>query len=388
MKLARLSQSIAEGKLTKDRIQDSLDTLDQMKDRVITKAIEFLQSVKEAFEENEQEIRQEVKKIENTDIDIILGHKSINWDAVEVRINNSINWSNVNDYLTKALRDENLSIIRHSDKLQQKNEFLKLANWLKDKSTNNSLITSIIDKYNKIPPKLPFKIISSEILNTDKNNRPLVVTDPMYNKYTRYVGLKLEVECYDSSSVTFHLVYTKRPTAIDSIMRSFALFTGSKNDTVKERKKIELTRTIKIEPSTKYISLSGMGNDSECTFSLNDHFIHVYVEDFLLHTKQFTVSLSPSEIYEMQLKDAVEHLEKIKNTQYFETELKSLHDQLLQIKEWKFGRSSSTKDRQIDELQKKIISLMEKSEREKETKMRDQRILINNLKELIQQEPY
>ena len=88
MKLAKQADKLAAGKLTKDRIKDSIETLEEMKDKELSQAIQLLESVKEAYETNEREIRAEVRRMEETDIQIKLGSRSINWSAVEDNIKN------------------------------------------------------------------------------------------------------------------------------------------------------------------------------------------------------------------------------------------------------------------------------------------------------------
>ncbi|MCZ8169284.1 MAG: hypothetical protein O9297_11800 [Flavobacterium sp.] len=120
MKLAKLAESLAVNEATKNKVKENIITLDEMKDRELSQVIDFFKSVKEAFEENEREIRQEVKRMEQTDIQIKMGHKTINWDAVEDNIKNSIKWASVNDLLEKILSDINLNKIKQSTKYTTK----------------------------------------------------------------------------------------------------------------------------------------------------------------------------------------------------------------------------------------------------------------------------
>ncbi|MBK6977136.1 MAG: hypothetical protein IPH28_08590 [Cytophagaceae bacterium] len=196
-KLAKLTESIALGKLTKDRIIDSLNTLEEMKEKEISQAIQLLESIKDAYEENKRKIKRQVKELEETDIEIRLGHKTINHRAVEDNIKNSIEWQKVNELLATVLSDNSLKKIKESDNNDLKHEFIQLANWLKENSLKNSTITTIISKYKKIPPKLPFKIISSVVTNTDNK--------PLFTKFIRYIGLRLDVQVLDEKSITFIL---------------------------------------------------------------------------------------------------------------------------------------------------------------------------------------
>lgn len=62
MKLAKLAKSIAVNDATKNKVKENISTLQEMKDRELSEIVMFLNSVKEAYAENEREIRQEVKK--------------------------------------------------------------------------------------------------------------------------------------------------------------------------------------------------------------------------------------------------------------------------------------------------------------------------------------
>jgi len=59
MKLVRLADSVAISDQVKERAKENLNTLLEMKDRAIYQAIDFLQSVKDAYKTNEAQIRQE-----------------------------------------------------------------------------------------------------------------------------------------------------------------------------------------------------------------------------------------------------------------------------------------------------------------------------------------
>ena len=61
LKLIEFADSIAVGKLTKDRAKDSLATLTEMKDKEINEAIEFLQSIKDAYITNKATIEAQIR---------------------------------------------------------------------------------------------------------------------------------------------------------------------------------------------------------------------------------------------------------------------------------------------------------------------------------------
>ncbi|MBK9736906.1 MAG: hypothetical protein IPO92_18900 [Saprospiraceae bacterium] len=242
-----MAESIAVGKLTKDRIQDSIVTLEEMKDREILQVIEVLQSIKNSYEENKRKIKLQVKLIEETDIEIILGRKSINQKIVDDNIKNSLDWQKVNELIANILTDNNLKKIKENNDTKVKTEFFELANWLRENSQKSLPIDKIINKYKSIPPKLPFKIISSVITNTDKDNNPLPVTNPLYKKHTRFIGLKFNVECFENKNVTFYKKYIKTDGSYSS------------NDKISPKGYTNST-TASINTKTKVINLSGWGN--------------------------------------------------------------------------------------------------------------------------------
>ncbi len=367
MKLAKQAEKLAAGKLTKDRIKDSIETLEEMKDKELSQAIQLLQSVKEAYETNEREIRAEVRRMEETDVQIKLGYRSINWSAVEDNIKNSINWEEVNKLLISILPDNNLKKIKESNKNEEKKEFLELANWLKEKSKRASTITNIIDKYKKIPPKLPFKIISSTITNTDKNSNPLTVTNPLYKKHTRYVGLKINVDCSEVSSITIYKKYVNPSGKYSS------------NDKVSPKGYTSST-TATISPNTKVIDLSGWGSSESCTFEIGKHRIELYVDEYMIYSTEFIIDIAPSEKLEAEIKKAEGKLSEIRSSEFFKSELEMAKNEMSEIQKFQLFRSSSTKQSQIAEQERKISNIKQRAEAEKKQQLDKQNKLIEKLK--------
>ncbi|MFV0553417.1 MAG: tetratricopeptide repeat protein [Mangrovibacterium sp.] len=172
IRLAKLSTSIAVGKLQKDRIKDNLATLEGMKDREINDAIAFLHSVKETYKTNEANIRREVKELEVTDMDLILGRKTINYSAVEVSIRNSINWDKVVELILAVIPKENINRIQNAQNALKINEFKSLVDFLFEK-LNYSQKTQVKYLYYwknvSVPPPSPQKIRPSSTSNTNTN---------------------------------------------------------------------------------------------------------------------------------------------------------------------------------------------------------------------------
>ncbi len=367
MKLSLLAKELAIGSLTKERIKESINTLEEMKDKEISQAIDFIKSVKDAYITNERSIRAEVKKIEETDLEIRLGYKSINRSAVEDNIKNSIDWQKVNVLLVEILSDNNLKKIKESDKSEQKKELMELMIWIKGNSLRSSTISTIIEKYKKIPPKLPFKIISSVVTNTDNK--------PLYTKYIRYIGLKLNIEVIEDKSVTLFIKYINPKGVVDN---------NSKNSPVGYTR----LETQNINKRTTTINLLGWGNSEKCTYSIGENTIEVYIDEYLIHSKKFIVDLAPSEKLELELKKAEEKLKDIKNNLYFKSELDTANSEMNVIQEFQLFRSSSTKQRQISEQQRKIADIQQKAKNEKERLIEQQNKIINKIKLDIQNAEY
>lgn len=367
MKLAKQAETLASGQLAKERIRDSLQTLEEMKDKELSQAIQLLTSVKDAYESNEQEIRAEVRRLEETDIQIKLGYKIINQGAVEDNIKNSIKWKEVNKLLISILTDHNLAKIKGSTKIQDKREFLELAHWLKEKSKSPSKIKEIIDKYKSIPPKLPFRIISSTVTNVDKNSKALVVTNPLYTKYTRYVGLKLSVVSSDNSRIVINKKYVKPNGKYAS------------NDKDSPRGYTSST-DVNINLNTTVIDLSGWGNAERCTFDVGKHRIELYVDEYMIYTTEFTIDIAPSEKLEAKIIGAEMRLSEISSTVFFKSELETAKNEMSEIQKFQLFRSSSTKQSQIELQAKKISNINLRAETEKKYQIDRQKKLIEKLK--------
>lgn len=135
MKLAKQAETLAVGKLTKDRVRDSIETLEEMKDREISQAMHVLKSIKDTFDKNKANIIEKVKHQEQTDIDIILGKASINWSKVNNMIENSINWDKAVELVQEAVPRTNIERIKNVKNQNALNEYKALVNFLLSKLT-------------------------------------------------------------------------------------------------------------------------------------------------------------------------------------------------------------------------------------------------------------
>lgn len=126
-KLAKSTETIAVGKLTKDRILDSLSTLEEMKDKEISQAIQVLQSVKEAYETNKTKITAEVRSMP-------LGYnQSINWSKVNEMIENSLDWDKVVSLIQEVIPHKNVDKIKNVQNATKVNEYKSLVDFVMGK---------------------------------------------------------------------------------------------------------------------------------------------------------------------------------------------------------------------------------------------------------------
>ena len=140
MKLVEVAQSIATNEATKNRIKESINTLEEMKDRELNQAIELLKSVKEAYEKNYNEIVKRAKKelgIYDEETSIIgealnnfYETRSINYSAVDEAAKRSINWGKVVELIKETIPLRNIEKIKNSDKETKVTEFKNLMEFI------------------------------------------------------------------------------------------------------------------------------------------------------------------------------------------------------------------------------------------------------------------
>ena len=124
MKLAKQAETIAVGKLTKDRIKDNIETLAVMKDRELSQAIELLKSIKEAYETNKAKIIAKVRAMP-------LGYnQTINWSKVNQMIEKSIDWDKVVELILKVITHKNVEKIKSTNNPSQISEYKSLAEFV------------------------------------------------------------------------------------------------------------------------------------------------------------------------------------------------------------------------------------------------------------------
>jgi hypothetical protein len=239
---------------------------------------------------------------------------------------------------------------------------------------NQLNVPTPVYNFSKIP-QLDFIIIDSEITNIDENSNALPTTNPLYQKYVRYVRLNIKVEVLRKQTVT---IYTKYIKPYGNINRNSKYSPEG----------YTLSKTIEIDVNMKNIDLLGWGNSDKCTYELGIHSIEVWIDSCMIHKKEFVVDLAPSEKLEIDLRKAEKKYEEIKNTQFYTSELNAAKSKMKEIMEFQWFRSSTTRAMQISEQEKNIAKLKEKAEKEKTLRLFSQQTVINKLKTDIQNAKY
>lgn len=124
MKLAKLADSITLNKITKDRIKDNINTLEEMKDRELNQAIDVLKMVMSSYESNKLKITAQV-------MEMPLGYnQSINWSKVNRMIEESLDWDKVVELVKEIIPLRNVEKIKNSQNQKGILEFKNLVDFL------------------------------------------------------------------------------------------------------------------------------------------------------------------------------------------------------------------------------------------------------------------
>lgn len=138
-KLTKLADSIAVGKLTKDRAKDSLATLADMKDREVNQVIAILNSIKLAYEKACSEIDKQVEELQYKTMPGILGGEpmriprhdvSINWSKVEKMKKQALNWDKVVEVVGKGISINDVEVIQRCSNQSKVSEYKSLVDFL------------------------------------------------------------------------------------------------------------------------------------------------------------------------------------------------------------------------------------------------------------------
>jgi len=371
-KLTKIAETIAEGKLTKDRVLDSLVSLEEMRDQIVNDVVQLLESIKIAYEANETKVKQQVESIKN-ELAFKLGQKTLDQAAIKNAIKNSIDWQKVNELLNGILPLSKLTKIKSSSNDELKSEFSQLSYWLENHSQSKATIKKILETYRSIKPDLPFNIISSSIKITDKSS--VEIKKPLYTKFIRYINLTLEVQATKSGESLFYIKYINP----DGTTRRNSK-TSPINYTTKSKKSINR--------NTNIIELIGWGSSDSCSYNIGENKIEVYVDEYLIYSKNYSVQLAPSERIEKEINKVEKEITKIKNSDYYALEINSGHLKLKELQKFKLFRGSATKQKQIREQQQRILTLTELAQKEKKRDLQNQEEKLYKLKMELSQAKY
>jgi hypothetical protein len=125
-KLTKLADSIAVGKLAKDRAKDSLATLADMKDREVNQAIAILNSIKLAYEKAISEIDAQVAKMTMT----MSYNQSINYSKVDKMKASCLNWDKVVEVVNNGISTNDVEAIQRCSNQSKVSEYKNLVDFL------------------------------------------------------------------------------------------------------------------------------------------------------------------------------------------------------------------------------------------------------------------
>ncbi len=125
-KLTKLADSIAIGKLTKDRAKDSLATLADMKDREVNQAIAVLSSIKMAYEKAIREIDAQVSAMRMT----MSYNQSVNYSKVDKMKASCLNWDKVVEVVRDGISLNDVEVIQRCSNHSKVSEYKNLVDFL------------------------------------------------------------------------------------------------------------------------------------------------------------------------------------------------------------------------------------------------------------------
>jgi hypothetical protein len=125
-KLTKLADSIAVGKIAKDRAKDSLATLEDMKDREINTAIAILSSIKSAYDKKVSEIDAQVLKMTMR----LSYNQTINYSKVDKMKEECLNWNKVVEVVCEGISINDVEIIQRCSNQAKVSEYKNLVDFL------------------------------------------------------------------------------------------------------------------------------------------------------------------------------------------------------------------------------------------------------------------
>jgi len=126
LKISHWAESVAVSESTKSKVREDIKTLEGMKDRELSQAVDVLKSVKEAYEKACSQIDQEVLKMQMR----MSFNQSINYSKVDEMKRKALDWNKVVELVKTTIPLKNVEKIKISDKYTQVNEFKSLVDFL------------------------------------------------------------------------------------------------------------------------------------------------------------------------------------------------------------------------------------------------------------------
>ena len=125
-RLNLIADSIAVGKLTKDKAKDSLATLEDMKDQKVNKAIAILSSIKLAYDKAISEIDGQVARMRMT----MSYNQTINYSKVDKMKADCLNWDKVVEVVSNGISTNDVVAIQGCSNQSKVSEYKNLVDFL------------------------------------------------------------------------------------------------------------------------------------------------------------------------------------------------------------------------------------------------------------------
>jgi tetratricopeptide (TPR) repeat protein len=125
-RLNLIADSIAVGKLTKDKAKDSLATLEDMKDQKVNKAIAILSSIKLAYDKAISEIDDQVRAMTMR----MSYNQTINYSKVDKMKADCLNWDKVVEVVRNGISENDILAIQACSNQSKVSEYKSLVDFL------------------------------------------------------------------------------------------------------------------------------------------------------------------------------------------------------------------------------------------------------------------
>jgi hypothetical protein len=131
LNLLNTAEILAVSVATKQKVKENISTLEGMKDKELSQAIDILKSIKEVFQTNEAKITKDV-------LQMPMGYnQSINWTKVNQMIANSLDWNKVVELIKETIPLHNVEKIKNSIQDSKVTEYKALVDFVINKLNYN-----------------------------------------------------------------------------------------------------------------------------------------------------------------------------------------------------------------------------------------------------------